>query len=204
MPKPVVAIDIDDVLSASAEELITYSNMRWGTHLTVADYDEHWGKMWQLEHDMDEMHKRAHEVRGSGIFGNASPKDDAQLVLEELRGRFSITLVTSRHRLLEPETRSWLEKHYDGLIDEVIFAGIYDGNDNHQVQITATKKDILARIGATYFIDDQLKHCYAAAETGIETIVFGNYSWNQDNQLPKNITRCNSWQEVAQYFNGKK
>lgn len=60
--------------------------------------------------------------------------------------------------------------------------------------------DVLVEIKADFVVDDQLKHCTAAVEQGIPTILFGNYRWNQAEELPKGVTRCKNWQEVAGYF----
>lgn len=37
-----IAVDLDDVLAISAQALVEYSNSRWGTRLTVEEYDEDW------------------------------------------------------------------------------------------------------------------------------------------------------------------
>ena len=44
-----IAVDIDDVLARQVEGLVTFSNQRWGTVLTVDDYDEDWGVMWGVD-----------------------------------------------------------------------------------------------------------------------------------------------------------
>lgn len=41
-------MDIDDVRAGQVEGLVAFSNQRWGTALTVDDYDEDWGVMWVL------------------------------------------------------------------------------------------------------------------------------------------------------------
>ena len=38
--KPIIAIDIDDVLSDNAVQFINYCNKHWGRSLTIDDYDE--------------------------------------------------------------------------------------------------------------------------------------------------------------------
>jgi 5'(3')-deoxyribonucleotidase len=40
MAKPVIAVDIDDVLSHSARAVAEYSNERWGYSLTEDDFKE--------------------------------------------------------------------------------------------------------------------------------------------------------------------
>jgi uncharacterized HAD superfamily protein len=66
-----------------------------------------------------------------------------------------------------------------------------------------TKTKILAEIGANYLIDDQPKHCIAAAEAGITALLFGDYKWNKDIELKTNMVRVKNWQEVTEYFDGR-
>jgi hypothetical protein len=59
---------------------------------------------------------------------------------------------------------------------------------------------VLKDVGAAYLIDDQLKHCLAAHDMGVQALLFGNYAWNQASDLPDGIVRCAGWADVADYF----
>ncbi|OYW41969.1 hypothetical protein B7Z28_01930, partial [Candidatus Saccharibacteria bacterium 32-45-3] len=65
MTKPIVTVDIDDVLALSAQAFINHSNEKWLTNLTVDDYSEDWGAVWGLDkHDatgLAEIQRRAQE-----------------------------------------------------------------------------------------------------------------------------------------------
>ena len=88
------------------------------------------------------------------------------------------------------------------MFSEVYYAGIWDthAKDAH----LAMKAEICREIGADYLIDDQTKHCFAAAEAGIPAILYRDYPWNRNGQLPTGVTRCRTWQDVEQYFEGVK
>ena len=199
--KSIIAIDIDDVLAANAEGFVKFSNERWGTHLTVDDYDEHWAKVWQVEEE--EVKRRAIELHESGTIGRYEKIPDADSILSKLHENHTIIAVTSRRIMVEPETRAWLDRHFTDIIDEVRFAGFYDDLEKTQQGRHATKADIIQQIGAGYFIDDQLKHCLAVAGNGTRVILFGNYSWNQIDTLPDGIVRCPTWFDVESYFQDK-
>jgi hypothetical protein len=49
-------------------------------------------------------------------------------------------------------------------------------------------------------IDDQPKHCVAAADIGIKALLFGEYSWNRTDTLPVGVARVKDWVAVLQYF----
>jgi uncharacterized HAD superfamily protein len=142
--KPTIAIDIDDVLADNAKEFIEFSNRRWGTSLMAEDYDEHWGKLWQVDHE--EVERRANEYDDSGVLST---------------------------------------------YNYIHFSGIWD--DINDYSHSLTKGEISRELGVDFIIDDQLKHCLGAATLGIQAILFGNYTWNQTDRLPKNVERIDNW-----------
>jgi len=208
MQKPIIAVDIDDVLTHSAEAVIEFSNVRWGAGVTLDDYDEDWRKLWGLTapEQEAEMHRRAQEIRDAEVIGERLiPRQGAERVLNLLRQNARVFAVTSRRRAVEPATRRWVEKHLGNAIEEFHFAGIYDDDAKQHTtldsRIAATKHDILSRVRPDYFIDDQPKHCEAALKLGIKTIIFGDYIWNKATNFEnKGAIRCATWRDVEKYF----
>lgn len=200
--RPIIAVDIDDVLADSAKGLVEYSNKKWGTHLTPDDYDDHWALMWGV--DEQEAEKRAVEYIHKdmpGIVAKYSHDEEAEPVLRQLSRNYKLIIVTSRRRAIEKDTLEWLEDRYAGLFEETHFAGIWeDLSEGLYKRLSKTKGDLLKSIKADYLIDDQPKHCVSAAEQGITAILFGNYRWNRDVELRPNMVRAKNWQEVLDYF----
>jgi len=202
MKKPTIAVDIDDVLAANAEAFIDFTNKRWGTNLTVDDYTEHWIEIWQVDHE--EEIRRINEVHSAMIFKDYRHFPEAKPVLKALSKNYNLVVLTSRQKVISKDTLDWVERYYKGIFSDVHFAGIWDGmNKDSHVRIKHTKGRVVREIGADYLIDDQVKHCLAAAEAGIEALLFGNYTWNQLKSLPKGVTRVNDWQAVLEYFDAK-
>jgi uncharacterized HAD superfamily protein len=195
-PLPIIAVDIDDVLADNAQGLIEFSNERWGTDLSVEDYTEHWAQMWQI--DNTETETRANELHESGAIGKYRHNDSALPVLRDLAQRFRLVIITSRRLQVEKETRAWIADHYPDIFSEIHFAGIWDTIDDGSH--LRTKAGICQSLGVNYLIDDQLKHCAAAAERGIQSLLFGNYSWNQSDVLPNNVVRVNDWNGIQRHF----
>lgn len=200
MSTQIIAVDIDDVLAAHADAFVAYSNQRWGTRLTVDDYDEHWAKVWHV--DMDELASRADAYHSSGMIGTYRNIPQAETVLRKLKERFRLYVVTSRRRQVQRETLDWIDRYYAGLFDDVVFAGFFDGA-LHMDLLLRTKAGICRQIGAGYLIDDQLKHCTAAAADGMNALLFGDYAWNKAAVLPDRMTRCENWEQVDAYFNDR-
>jgi FMN phosphatase YigB (HAD superfamily) len=199
--KRTIAVDVDDVLAAFAKGFTDYSNKKWGTHLVPDDYDEHWGVMWRI--DEQEAVKRGEEIHAnaSGILMSLAHNPEAKGVLVELSKRHKLVIVTSRRRAVQKDTLEWVDRYFKGIFDEVHFAGIWDDdNRDLNLRLKATKAEIIKQIGADYLIDDQPKHCIAAAEAGIKALLFGDYRWTRGVKLRPNMTKVKNWQEVLEYF----
>jgi uncharacterized HAD superfamily protein len=200
MSKKTIAIDVDDVLASSAQGFVDFSNKQWGMSLTVEDYKEHWGQMWQV--DIHEYRRRASIVYDSKTVKTFQAHQDAKEVLQALKKRFRLVITTSRVKEIEKETAEWLDYHYNGLFSEIHLGGFYDKitEDSHK----PTKAELCQRIGAHYLIDDHPKHCFATAEVGIPSLLFGEYPWSRNlGKLPNGVTRVMNWREVQEYFDGQ-
>ena len=206
MARQTIAVDIDDVLAASAAEWVRFSNERWGTNLTVDDYHEDWALMWQVDRATESQ--RALEIYASGMIRDFPPDKLAKEVLKELSADYDLVIATSRVYKVHQDTLKWLDEHYGGIFKAFHMSGIYDriadGALPDEGVHHLTKGELVAEIGADYLIDDQPKHCLAAAEAGLKAILFGDYLWNRTlKDLPAGVAFCKDWQAVREYFNGR-
>ncbi len=201
MRKEVIAIDIDDVLAANAEGFAAFSNDRWGTSLEPDDYTEHWAEMWSI--DQEEADKRRNVIIKEKLFTSYRFFDEAKAVLKELKKNYKLVIVSSRSNEVHKETLKWLDAEYKGVFSEIHFAKMWDDPKLHILKkLKMTKAEICKEIGADYLVDDQPKHCIAAANAGIKVILFGDYKWSRDIKLIKNMTRAIDWHGVKEYFDG--
>ena len=196
--KPTIAIDVDDVLAASAEGWVSYSNQQWGTRLTIEDYQEDWAAMWQVDHET--MKQRAEDLFASDLVSTFKHRPDALEVLQKLSQRFELVIATSRHRRVHDQTLAWLDKYYGGIFANMHMAGIFD--DGQVGSHLRTKAELIRGIEADYLIDDQPKHCNAVALDGKQAVLFGDYAWNRDAEVINGVARCLDWPAVEAYFNG--
>lgn len=199
MSKPIIAIDLDDVLADSAAEFVTFGNKLLGVDLSVEDYNEHFATMWSV--DEEEAEKIALEFHASGISAHYLHKEEAVEVLRNLAERYELVIMTSRRQVLEKMTLDWLDKHYKGIFSKVYFTGIWEGEGDNKASLT--KASLCKEINAQFLIDDQPKHCLGVAEVGIETLLFGDYPWNRQIKDQPRVTRVASWPAVEEYFNAK-
>lgn len=189
-----IAVDVDDVLAENAAGIVAFSNQRWGTNLTVDDYDEHWAKMWQV--DNAEVERRTAEIVSTSLSAGYGHIGGALEVLERLAQHHHLMIATSRCLQVKGDTIAWIDEHFPGIFAStaVYFSGIWDEltNDSHR----ATKAELMTQINADVLIDDQLKHCQAVAAHGRNALLFGDYAWNQAAVLPAGVVRCTNWYDV--------
>ena len=200
--KKTIAVDVDDVLAANAAGFVKFSNERWGTNLRPDDYHEHWAEMWGVDHK--EMLRRRGEIIKAKLFMSYDFHDDAKAALTRLSKTYKLVILTSRTTDVSEDTVEWIKGYFGDLFSEMHFAGIWEKLNRSEAKvedvIKITKGEIAQQIGADYLIDDQPKHCLAAAEAGIKSILFGAYKWNRDTKLVPNMVRVKNWQEVLEYF----
>lgn len=197
MNQQTIAIDLDDVLATSVKSWVAYSNAQWGTNLTVDDYGEDWAKMWNV--DQEEEKRRALQLYESGILSTFERAEQAEKVVKRLSQHYKLVITTSRVEHVRQATLDWVNTHFKDMFEEIHFAGFYDSLQKNATKLT--KADLLKSIGADYLIDDQPKHCFAAAEIGINSILFGDYQWSRGiKKLPEHVTRCKDWLAVQEYF----
>lgn len=178
MPKPTIAVDIDDVLAANAEDFAKFSNERWGTNLKPDDYTEHWAELWKV--DFDEVERRREVIIKEKVFTTHRIFNEAKPALEKLARNYRLAIVSSRGRRVQKDTIDWINKEFRSIFSEIHFAKIWDKNRHVLESLKLTKAEICQEIGADYLIDDQPKHCIAAAQAGITSLLFGDYKWTRD------------------------
>lgn len=193
---PTVAFDIDDVLSTNVKDFVAFSNSKWGTNLTDDDYDEDWARLWGVS--KEEALRRSRLYHESGYIGTYGHHAEALPVLKKLKKHFKLVIVTSRRKVLMRETAEWLDNYFEGIFEEIHYAGIWD--DEAEGAVHATKADICEQVGADYLVDDQPKHCIGANQAGIKAVLFGDYGWNRGIEVPASIKRVATWQELERYF----
>jgi len=202
MSKPIIAVDVDDVLGDQITAIRLFANKQYGHNHTAEDFlvpGEYWGywnSIWGV--DSEEGDRRLAEYLASGGNAHIEPAADAAAVLEKLQKCFELVIITARQVEYADESKEWLERYFPAMFSDVHFVSrLADG--------TRVPKAVIAkRINASYLIDDNYEHCELAVHEGIECLLFGSYGWNQQFvDLPTGMTRVKDWLAVGEYFDGR-
>jgi 5'(3')-deoxyribonucleotidase len=201
MPKPadklIIAVDIDDVIAAETEGIREFTNKKYGfnhqpeDYLVEGSFDGYWEKIWKL--DQKEAREHFEKFLKSPAIAHLKVVDGAIEVLDKLKIKYDLVVVTSRFGPAIASTEPWLEAHFPTTFSNVEFVTT---KDNKKV----TKADICKEIGASYLIDDNPETCNIAASEGITALLFGVYGWNRNVKLQPMVIRVKNWQEVLEYF----
>lgn len=194
--RPVIAVDIDDVLALSVDKFIEWSNDRFQTEIKFDEYIEDWSLLWDIS--QAETTVRVNQMYKEGIPAQYSHVGEAVEVLNKLKSDYELIVATARRSAEHMITRNWIKKHYPAVFKDVHFAGIWDEITEHSPK--KTKARLCKELGVDYLIDDQVKHCVGANGVGVKALLYGDYPWNRDADLPKGVERVFSWKEIEDYF----
>ena len=191
MARETLAVDIDDVVAAHIPDFVEYSNRVYGTDLTVDTYTEDWSELWGVP--FEEVLRRAKEFHKERLQ-HFEPIAEADYYLGKLAEKLDLIVVTARPKWNIDATHTWLDTHFKGYFTERHFVPIWEPGN------TVTKGDICVQVGADYLLDDQPRHCNAAAELGVTALLYGEYQWRRDHKVHDDVIKVDDWQAVAEYF----
>lgn len=194
-PKKIIAVDIDEVLAEFMSYFVYFHNLMYKTSTKkeeVEDYYLH--KIFKT--DRDEMHIRYEEFRTFRLLERIKPvKGAIQGIKKLIQLGFTPKLLTARPKIIEKETRKWLDIHFKGIDLQLYFA--------RDIQDRFINKSIVCkRIGAKIIIEDHIDNALDCAENGI-TVYLMDAPWNQTDSLPEKVIRVKSWREIIKILNSK-
>ncbi len=197
MTKPILAIDMDEVLFPFLPEFNRYYNEQHATDFKLEDYVSFdFEKVWGGTADRATIQVDAflrHDHRA------IQPVPVALEALKELKQHYQLVVVTARDGITERETRLWILHHFPDYFDDIILAGNHYTGRGYR-----TKSEICLGLGASMLIDDGLHNILDCAAAGVPGLLFGDYAWNQTEEpLPMNVQRVADWHEAkAVLLNG--
>lgn len=201
--KPLIAIDIDDVIAYTTEAVCRWANEMTGKNLTMDDYRvetnvDYWHyyeSIWQ-QHGMDGLDLN----KFLGVFGydpdSIKMVPGSKQALVDLAKNFDIIFVTSRDIKAREVTQQWFRKQI-GYEVRVHFASA----GHHDYGKDAPSKGQIAKsLGVEFLVDDNPEHVQSALDHDIKAVLFGDYGWQVG--APDYMVRLKTWPEVVEYIGG--
>ncbi|HEV2403483.1 MAG TPA: hypothetical protein VGS08_04750 [Candidatus Saccharimonadales bacterium] len=98
--------------------------------------------------------------------------------------------MTGRRNVLAQPTKHLIDTYFPNTFTSIEYTSFYG-------RTPRSKADVCREIGAGTLIDDHLHHAELVAGCSVLVLLFGDYPWNQKNDLPLNIRRVKDWAAVA-------
>jgi 5'(3')-deoxyribonucleotidase len=200
--RPVLALDLDEVLGGFVPALCKWHNRVYGSRFAPRDFFSYtFADVWGGS--PSEGQAKVFAFFQSPEFLALEPLAGAQEAVARLSRRFDVHVVTSRQLEIEAETLAWLSRHFEGVISQ---RNVHFGNHwsrlspdpDAQCASKKSKADMCAAISAVALVDDSPRYCReVSGALGIATLLFGDYAWNADDSpLHARIVRCRDWRAV--------
>ncbi|EGD79086.1 hypothetical protein PTSG_11828 [Salpingoeca rosetta] len=191
--RPVIAVDLDEVLGYFVDALCEFHNDKYGTTYKASDFHSYtfqdvWGGT------KEESSKKVHDFLESKHFKNGLRLvPGAQEALAKLAEKYDLVIVTSRQHIIAPETHEWVETHFPNTFKSILFGNHWGLHGEKK-----SKPEMCTAIGAAVLIDDALHYARECAGHLQKVLLFGEYSWNaaDDTALPEGVVRVRDWDAV--------
>lgn len=191
-----VAVDVDEVLGRFVHTLNRFCKDHYEMEYHEKDYFIYeFAKIWNCS--QEHSNHIVHEFFKSQHFNDGIPVIPGALeALTRMQASHELVVVTSRQHVIQEATLEWIDRHYEGVFQEVYF-----GNHFALEGVSRRKSEICKAIGASVLIDDNPGYAMECAEAGINVLL---YDWNLDypwsklapGKMHPLITIVRDWEEV--------
>lgn len=189
--KPVLAVDIDDVMAPFGPAFLDRYNKEHGTSHQSEDFPYYYfvKDLYGLSDD-DDAERYVTEFVQWATSNNIPLDGKAVDAIRKLENYYDIYVITSRHPEVYKITRDWLQRQLPDVFKDVHFI---------RARAEKTSKPQICReIGAKVLIEDHPDHVQECAKYGVRGLLFGDYPWNRNIELPENVQRVKDWNEVLE------
>ena len=124
--KPVVAVDLDEVLGGFLSSLTVWHNRIFNTSYTLDDYKTYSFKdLWGGTNEQAVI--KVHEYfQSSEFLTGVLPIASAFDILQHFTSSFEFVVVTSRQTVIQEDTKQWIATHYPNVFSSVQLGNHYD------------------------------------------------------------------------------
>lgn len=191
MSKPVLAVDVDDVLAPFGPSYLEYFNKQHGTNHKMEDFPHYYfvGDLNGVD-NRDAAEPYITEYVQWAAANNTPLDATAVEGLRKLEEHYDIYVITSRHPDVYEVTKDWLQTQVPNVFKDVHFI-------RARAEKTS-KPQICEEIGAKFLIEDHPEHLADCAKYGVRGLLYGDYAWNRDVELPENVERVRTWNDVLE------
>ena len=188
----VVCIDADDTTADFFWTFLQYYNARYGTPFTIGDFKTRkFHLVWGCSRE--EAIRRIDDFQHSSYYRRILPLEGS---VEGARSLFEagkkLYVVTSRSDYTRQDTERFYQTYFPGIVSDIIHSANKHSGD---INSGKTKAEICGDFGAP-LIDDDLVYVQPCAETAFGGVLFGDYPWQNGQELPLRVERGKNWEDI--------
>ena len=190
--KKIIGVDADEILAEFMEHFLMFHNLKYQTNFSKNEISSfRFEEVFKIEEKA--VLRRIGEFYEAEAVSEIKPvKGAIEGINKLLEKGYELEIITARPPYYREITVEWVEKHFPEKFKQIHFA-FNPFNKNSE---RLTKAQICKQIGAEVLIDDNLVNALDCAENGIMVYLM-NAPWNQTQDLPKNVVRVESWEEIV-------
>ena len=187
-----IGIDIDDTLLDFIGNYLIFHNQKYKTNLKREDF-----KTYSFNHSLGGTMNKAVNTVGefykTEIFKKIRPFSNSIDVINNLKKKYDLFIITSRPDFMVDETKEWINKYFPNKFSDIFFSyNHYTKRKNNG----KTKAEICSDLEISILIDDSLEYALNCAEKGVKVLLL-NARWNLNGEH-ENIIRVKNWEEILE------
>lgn len=187
--KPILGIDMDDVLIDFNTQLCVFYNNRHGTSFTKENiHTFELDKTWNCSRD--QAIKAVYDFYHDPLHAIALPMPGAKESIARLYEKYKLVIVTARPESVGVITHTWIQEHFPNTFADIIFTNHYFSEEKKR-----SKGDVARELGMAGFIEDALHNAESLAQSNIPVYLL-DAPWNQG-EVPAGVKRYYSWKEIV-------
>ncbi|KAG6335623.1 hypothetical protein ID866_3459 [Astraeus odoratus] len=202
---PIIAIDLDDVLSETNGAISEWHNDNYGAPGEMGYHNFYYYFYWKNPFwgTPEITHRKVRKFYETNWVEYVGPVPGAKEGVAALRRLgYRLVIVTARNKSVESASWSWVKQHFGDAFDCIICTGqfasaqkaVADGvykasaaDVNPEVAIKSSKARVCIDIGARLLVDDSVENAMECAKyvaqsdkgTPPQVLLFGSYEWNR-------------------------
>ncbi|KAJ7283358.1 hypothetical protein C8J57DRAFT_1292269 [Mycena rebaudengoi] len=174
---PVIAVDLDDVLSQTNSMIAKWHNEKYGTKMDLSTF--------YCAFCISKTLAKSARFESTGAIFRARPVPGAREGVQSLKDMgYNLVIVTARCPDAADSTWEWVEKYFPGVFAHIVFTGQF--KDAHKLQYdkiltNVAKSQVCADLKAQVLIDDSAENAMkcSTASSPTRVLLFGDYEWNK-------------------------
>jgi uncharacterized HAD superfamily protein len=182
LEKPLIAIDLDDVIfdcNGTLKVILVKEFSFAGTY----------SEFIKLNPDMVGV---AFEFLYGKYHQGSLSAEGAFEALSSIAAFYKMTVITSRSEAVREQTIKWLESNFPGLFKEVYFTNSFLAAES---MVRIEKHEICSNLGIRTIIEDSHEVAVNAASNNMNVLLIDR-PWNQEVPQHPNIYRAKNWKDV--------